>query len=294
MKRRKFLVFTVSIILIAAWAQTALFVVEASETAVTARFSRPLAPIYQPGLHIKAPWPIDSVYRFDKRILIFDHVPTEFLTKDKKNILIDSFAVWRIQDEHKYLARVRNRNIAEVLLLEMITASVGELAGSYPLSSFINADPSKIRLKEINKKLTDACRRAAEKDYGMEIIDARINMFNFPEQNRTSVISRMQAERARIATKYRSEGQEEALKIEAATEKERRSILAEARREAQVIRGKGEAEAIRIYGEAYSSDAEFYDFLRSLEAYGQIVDKDTTVILDRNSKIFKTVEKAAP
>jgi membrane protease subunit HflC len=124
MKHRKKILLVLLVVLGLVWAQTALFVVEATETAIVARFSRPLKPLYPPGLHIKAPWPIDSVYRFDKRILTYDHVPTEFLTEDKKNILIDSFAVWRIDDEYAYLAKLRRRDIAEVFLLEIITAAL--------------------------------------------------------------------------------------------------------------------------------------------------------------------------
>ena len=294
MKYRKKLLIVLPVILGLAWAQTSLFVVEATETAVVARFSRPLEPLYSPGLHIKAPWPIDSVYRFDKRILTYDHVPTEFLTQDKKNILIDSFAVWRIADEHAYLAKLRRRDIAEVFLLEIITSALGEIAGNHPLSDFINSDPSKIRIEEINRTLAETCRESAMKGYGIEVIDARINMFNFPNQNRTSVITRMRAERSRIAVKYRSEGQEEALKIEAITEKERRTILAEAKREADIIQGKAEAEAIRIYGEAYKENTDFYEFLRTLEAYEKIVDANTTVILDDKSGILKAMKEGPP
>ena len=294
MRLNRKILFAIVLTAVLAWAWTALFVVEATETAIVARFSSPMDRLYQPGLHIKAPWPVDSVYRFDKRILTYDHAPTEFLTEDKKNILIDSFAVWRIDDEHKYLAKVRSRDVAEVLLLEIVTAVLGELTGSYPLSSFVNTDESKVSLNEINRKLAQMTRESDLREYGINVIDTRINMFNFPDQNRTSVISRMRAERARIATRYRSEGEEEALKIEASTEKEVRMILAEAKREAEVIRGKGESTAISTYGKAYEEDPEFYRFMRSLEAYEQIVDEKTTVVLDENSRIFNVLEESAP
>ena len=294
MKRWKKLILFVLAAGLVAWGLSALFVVEATETAIVARFSRPLETVYTPGLHLKAPWPVDEVYRFNKQILAYDHVPTEFLTKDKKNILIDSFAVWRIEDEHRYLAKVRNRDIAEVLLLEMITSSLGEVVGSYNLSAFINADPAQVKLAEINSKLAESCRAAARENYGMEVLDVRINMFNFPQQNRESVIRRMQAERSRIATKYRSEGEEEALKVEASTEKETRTILAEARRDAEIIRGRGEADAMTIYAEAYEKDPEFYEFLRTLEAYEKVLDADTTLIMKGDTRLWKVMEEGAP
>jgi modulator of FtsH protease HflC len=283
-----------AIVLALAWAQSALFVVGATETAILARFKAPRPNVYAPGPHLKAPWPIDTVYRFDKRLLVYDHVPTEFLTADRKNILIDTFAVWRVQDEHAFLSKVRSRENAEILLLEIMTAAIGEVVGNYPLSAFINTDPAQVRLTEINDAITEACHGPARRDYGIEVGDVRINSFNFPTQNSASVIKRMRAERNRIATKYRSEGEEEALKIEADTDLQARKILAEARREAETIRGRGEAEAIKIYGAAYAKDPEFYRFLRTLEAYEKTLDSNTTIILRSDSELWKMIEKGAP
>ncbi|MDP8225233.1 MAG: protease modulator HflC [Candidatus Lernaella stagnicola] len=294
MKRWKKGLLLVLVLLAAWWLRTIFFVVNATETAIIARFMGPLDAVYEPGLHLKAPWPIDTVYRFDSRLLVFDHVPTEFLTKDKKNILIDSFAVWRVADEHTFLAKVRSRMNAEILLLEIMTAAINEVVGNYALGSFINVDPEKVQLKEINGAIADICRGPTENAYGISVEDVRINSFNFPVQNRASVIKRMRAERDRIATKYRSEGEEAALKIEAETNLESRKILAEAARDAQRIRGKGEAEAIRIYGEAYTKDPEFYRFLRTLEAYDKMIDKDTTIILRSDSELWKMIDKGAP
>ncbi len=294
MKRWKKWLLLLVVILALSWLRTIFFVVEATDTAILARFKAPLAVAQKPGLHLKLPWPIDTVYRFDNRLLVFDHVPTEFLTKDKKNILIDSFAVWRITDEHRFLAKVRNRNNAEILLLEIITAALNEVVGNYSLSSFINIDPTLVQLAQINREVADICRVPAARDYGIDIEDVRINSFNFPVQNRASVIKRMRAERDRIATKYRSEGEEQALKIEAETDLQTRKLLADARREAEMVRGQGEADAIKIYGKAYAKDPEFYRFLRTLEAYGKMIDTDTTLILRSDSELWKMIDKGAP
>ncbi len=276
------------------WASTAVFIVGPTETGIITRFSRPLPAVCEPGPHLKFPWPVDEVLRFDQKLLVFDHAPTEFLTQDKKNVLVDSYAVWKIGDEHTFLATVRNREAAEARLLDMMTAALGEVVGSYPLASFINTEPGKVRLREINEKLLHACAGAAKDNYGIEIKDVRINAFNFPPQNLASVIKRMQAERDRIATRYRAQGDEEALKIEAQTEKERRKILAEAQRRAKEIKGDAEAEAIRIYGSAYDRDPEFYRFLRTLEAYDKIIDPGTTIILRSDSELWRMLEKGAP
>ena len=122
----------------------------------------------------------------------------------------------------------------------------------------------------------------------------RINGLNFPAENRASVIRRMQAERDRIATQYRAEGEEAAMKIEATTELETRKILAEAARQAEVVRGRGEAEAIRLYGAAYAEDEQFYTFLRTLEAYEKLIDEDTTLVLRSDSELWRLLEKGAP
>ena len=129
----------------------------------------------------------------------------------------------------------------------------------------------------------------ARKDFGLEVVDLQINGFNLPAQNRASVIDRMRAERARIATKYRSEGEEEALKIEAEAAKEREETLATARAEAEVIRGEGEAAALAELGEAYAKDPEFYRFLRTLESYDKIIDDQTTIFLESDSRLMKVL-----
>jgi len=276
------------------WGRTAFFIVQETESAIRARFNRPLADVYRPGLHLKAPWPIDKVFRFDKRLLVFKHTPTEFLTADKKNVLVDCFAVWRIADEQLFLSVVRNREKAEFQLLTMITSAMGEVVGKYELSSFINTDTSKVLLNEIDTQVLRIFQDTARRDYGLDVVDVRINALNFPVQNRAAVIKRMRAEREKIATKYRSEGEEEAMLIEADTEEQTRKLLADARSEAEKIRGEGEAAAIRIYGQAQAQDPEFYRFLRTLEAYDRIVDKDTTIVLRSDSPLWRMLEEGTP
>jgi len=288
--------FTLTVIglVVLFWLSTSIFMVQATESAILTRFASPQAQVYQPGAHLKFPWPIDKVIRFDRRLLVFNHEPTEFLTQDKKNLLVDSFAVWKIADEHKFLATVRNRSGADARLLDILTAATGEVVGKYPLSNFINIEAENVKLNEINGKITEAVARPAREDYGVEIVDVRINAFNFPAQNRASVIKRMQAERDRIATRYRSEGDEEALKIEAGTDLEKRKIIAEAKRKAETIRGRGEAEAIKIYGAAYAADPDFYRFLRKLEAYDKIIDPNTTIFLRSDSDLWRMIERGSP
>ena len=277
-----------------AWLLSSLFIVNETETAVLTRFSKPLDTVCGPGLHIKLPFPLDGIIRFDKRLTVLDHEPTEFLTLDKKNILIDTFALWKINDEHKFLTTVRQRDRAEARLLDMITAVTGEVIGSYPLKNFINTEIGEVRLPEIDSRIFLPCRVFALENFGIEIVDIRINSFNFPEQNRQSVIKRMQAERYQIATRYRSEGEEEALKISAETDFEVRKLMAEANKTAELIKGQAEADSIRIYGEAFSEDPGFFEFLRTLEAYEKIADSNTTFIMKSESRLWNMLERGRP
>lgn len=277
------------------WLGTALFTVQAHQLGIVTRFSRPLPDTYAPGLHLKAPWPIDAVISVDQRLLILKYQAlTEFLTEDKKNILVDSFIVWKVADAHRYLATLRLRNNAEARLLDMITAALGEVVGNYPLSSFINLDKSLVKIDEINSKIMELCKSDAMRNYGIQIVDMRINGFNFPAQNRASLIKRMEAERSRIATRYRAEGEEKAQKIRADTELETRTMLAEAKRKAEVTKGEAEAEAMRIYAKAYGADPAFYRFMRNLEALDKVVDKDTTILLPAEAEPWSLLSQDKP
>jgi len=276
------------------WLSSSLFIVNETETAIVTRFSKAKDQIFKPGLHLKLPYPFDAVIRFDKRLTVFDHEPTEFLTLDKKNILIDIFALWKIDDEYKFLTTVRSFGNAEARMLDMITAITGDVAGNYRLKNFINTDTNEVKLSEIDNKIFTPCSDFARESFGIDIVDIRINSFNFPEQNRQSVIKRMQAERYRIATQYRAEGEEEALKLNAATDYEVRKLLAEANREADLIRGTAEAEKIRIYGETFSMDPDFFHFLRTLETYDSIADSNTTFIMNSDSKLWEMIERGQP
>jgi membrane protease subunit HflC len=292
-KRRIFLKLLI-IAVAAVWLSSSLFIVNETETAIVTRFSKPKQQISKPGLHLKLPYPFDAVIRFDKRLTLFDHEPTEFLTLDKKNILIDIFAVWKVEDEYKFLTTVRTLGNAEARMLDMITAITGEVVGKYPLKNFINTDSEEVKLTDIDNKIFAPCSDFAKNSFGIDIVDIRINSFNFPEQNRQSVIKRMKAERYRIATQYRSEGEEEALKLNAATDFEVRKILAEANKDAALLRGAAEAEQIRIYGETFSKDPKFFEFLRTLETYDKIADSNTTFIMNSNSRLWDLIERGAP
>ncbi|MCZ7584291.1 MAG: protease modulator HflC [Deltaproteobacteria bacterium] len=268
-------------------ALTALFTIDETETAIVTRFGRPLDRTVGPGLHLKWPWPVESVVRMDARLLIFDNEPTEMLTQDKKNVVIDNFIAWRIDDPLRFAQTVKNRPEAEARLLDIAASEMGAAVGREPIESFINTDASKVKLRELSGQVAKAVDAIARKSFGIEVSDLQINGLNLPPQNRASVIKRMRAERDRIATRYRSEGEEEALKVEARAAAEKERIVADARGKAEAIRGQGEADAMKVFAEAYKKDPDFYRLLRTLQSYERIVDKDTTVFIESNSDLMR-------
>lgn len=272
-------------------ARLSLYTVDETETALVTRFGRPLPGEKGPGLHAKLPSPIDRVARFTKKTMFFDPPQSEYLTEDKKNIVIDGFATWRIAEPLLFLRTVRNVEGAEARLLDLVSSELGAHVGSYPLSAFISTAEGEVKLAEIAGNVARNVAERSRREYGLEVTDFRMNRFTFPPQNTRSVINRMKAERERIARQYRSEGEEEALKIEAAAEQERRAILAKAEGEASRIRGDGDAQAIKIYSDAYSRDPDFYKLLRTLESYEKIIDGKTTIILPADAEIMKLLTR---
>lgn len=279
-----------ALVLVLLWWSTALFTVDQTERAIVTRFGRPLDGVAEPGLHTKLPWPIDAVVRVDARLLVFDNEPVEMLTADKKNILLDSFICWRIADPLRFTQTVKTRPEAEARLVDIAASELGAAVGREPMESFISVTPGVVKLSAIAARVTRAVDAVARRSFGIEVLDLRLNGLFLPAQNRASVIDRMRAERARIATKYRSEGEEEALKIKAQTSVERDQILAAARADAESLRGTGEAQAMRLLSEAYAAAPDFYRFLRSLQAAEAIVDDKTTIFLPSDSPLLRALQ----
>ncbi|MEL7059398.1 MAG: protease modulator HflC [Acidobacteriota bacterium] len=278
-----------ALLALGALAPSCFFIVHQTEVGIVTRFGRPLETLAEPGLHLKLPWPVDRVMRLDRRLLVFDNEPAEMLTRDKRNVVVDSFVLWRIEDPLRFAQTVRTRQEAEARLLDLIASALGAAVGQEPLESLINVDPSAVRLRQVAERTAESVRETTLPSFGIAIVDLRLNGFNLPAQNRASVIERMRAERSRIATAFRSEGEEEALKIGAEAAKEEDRLLAEAEAEAEAIRGAGEAEALALLSEAYAQDPDFYRFLRDLESYEKILDQNTTIFLESDSPLLETL-----
>jgi membrane protease subunit HflC len=262
------------------------FVVDATECAVRTRFGRPVEVIQQSGLHFKLPL-VDEVTRLDARLLYFDPPTAEFLTEDKKNVVVSPFVVWRIDDPLRFIQKLYTRENAEARIADLVASELGTAVGRVPFSRLVSAVAGEARLADTSAAIADKIRQRAAADYGIKVVDVGLRRLAFPDQNQEAVFNRMRAERERIARRFRSEGEEEAIKIRAEADQERTKLLAEAYRTGAELKGKGEAEAARIYTAAVSHDPDLYRFLRTLESYDKVLDEKTTLILPGNSQLLR-------
>lgn len=257
------------------------FVVDITETALVVQLGKPVRNVTEPGLYIKIPF-IQEITYFDKRLLGYDSPPEDVITQDKKTIVIDNYAKWRILDPLKVYQAFGSQRGALRRLHDIIYSELRVELGRHDLSEIVSetrADIMRVVTKRSNAKAGE---------YGIEIQDVRIKRADLPEQNEKAVFQRMQAERERQAKQYRAEGEEEAEKIRSEAEKDREIILAEAYRESEELRGKGDAQAFKIYASAYKKDPGFFEFTRSMEAYKKsLADKSTTVIMGPDAEFFK-------
>lgn len=260
------------------------FIVDLTETAIVVQLGNPKRTITEPGLKFKIPF-LQEVTYFDKRLLDYDVPAREVITEDKKTILIDNFAKWRIVDPLKVYQAFQTQRGALLRLDDIVYSELRVELGRHDLSSIVSANRLLI--------MSAVTKRSNEKAsaYGLEVLDVRIKRADLPEQNEKAIFQRMTAERERQAKQYRAEGAEEAQKIRSVAEKDREIILAQAYKEAQEIRGGGDAKAFKIYAGAYRQGPKFFEFLRSMEAYKKTFAENTTMVLSPDSEFLKYLTK---
>lgn len=263
------------------------FSVRETEFVLITQFGRPVYTAGDAGLHVK--WFFQSANYFDKRLRIYNPRPSEFLTRDKKNLVIESYVAWRIQDPQKFVETVGDPIAAEMRLHDIVWSGLSAALGTHDLDSLISTNAEAVRAKAIFDQLTSETDRKALAQYGLQVADVRIKRINLPDQNKQSVYARMRAERERIARQYRAEGEEQALRIRADADRQKEEILSLAYKDAEKMRGEGDAESTRIYSQAYSRNPRFYKLLRTLEAYKKVLDDKTTAILSSDSELLKVL-----
>ena len=258
-----------------------IIIIDETEQIVILQFGKPVRTIKNPGLNWKLPAPFQTSNSFEKRLLEYDVPPEEILSKDKKSLIIDNYVRWKITDPLLFLQTVKAVPTAKTRLDDIVYSELRQELGTHDMVEIITENRELIM-----DKVTRASNEETSK-YGIEVIDVRIRRVDLPQENEASIYARMEAERKRQANKFRSEGEEEAQKIRAATDRDKTVILAEAYKTSQQIRGEGEAKALDIYASSFSKDPSFYEFIRTLETYEKIIDKKTTLVLPGDSKLFK-------
>lgn len=260
------------------------YTLDETEQGVLLQLGKPIKVVKESGLHIKLPYPVQTVYKFDKRLLEYDSPPEEVITKDKKTLVIDNYVRWRIENPLLFLQTVVSESGAVVRIDDLVYSELRTEIGKVNLIDVVATERGKI--------MATVTERASQKakNFGIEIVDVRIKRADLPKQNEEAVFERMKAERERQAKQYRSEGQEEATKIRAQADKEKALIIAEAQKQAQIIKGEGEAQALRIYASAFGEDPEFFAFLKTLEMYEQGITGKDTLVLTPASEILEYIE----
>lgn len=258
------------------------FVVDQRETAIKLFLGEIEDKEYEAGLHAK--WPFfNTIHKFDRRIMNIDAKPERVLTSEKKNVIVDSFVKWRIDNPREYFkATGGNSRNAERLLSQFINKGIKDAIGKRTMQAVIAGQRQEIMLE------VAVATNVQASPLGVEIVDVRVKKVELPEDVSDSVYRRMQQERAKVAKDFRSKGQEKAKGIVADAERQRSELLAEAYNESQTIRGQADAEAAEIYASAYGKNPEFYSLYRSLNAYKTTFSgKNDVLLIKPDSQFFR-------
>lgn len=287
MNNSKIGIFVIGIIALVGVAASSLFVVNQWELAIKLQFGRIVDSEYEPGLHVKIPF-IQSVRKFDARIQTLDSNPERFLTAEKKDVIVNSYAKWRITNAAQFFRSTgANEANATRLLSERINNSLRDEFGKRTIQEVVSGERA-----EIMALLTrDADQNAAE--LGIEVLDVRVKQIDLPKEVSQSVYDRMRAERERVAAELRAQGAEAGEKIRADADAERVVILANAYKTSEELRGEGDGAAAEIYAKAFEENDEFYAFYRSLTAYSKtFTSSGNMMVLDPDSEFFRYFRNA--
>ena len=259
---------------------SSFYFVQQTEEALVLQFGAPQAVITEPGIHFKTPLTQNVVF-FDKRVLLLDALPEEVIASDKKRMVVDAFARWRIVDPLRFYQSMVDKDTAISRLSPILSSSVRRVLGGQTFAAMLSGKRAQLMLDIRDDMNQDVA------GFGIKIVDVRIRHADLPQANSDAIFQRMQKEREREAAEYRAEGDETAQRIRARATREVTILTAEATRESEILRGEGDAEKTRILGEAYGQDAEFFAFYRSMQAYQDSLGSGTTVVLSPESDFLK-------
>ena len=290
MSRSKRFATAIAILLAAVLVYDVCYVIDESERGVLTNFGKIIPPVKEPGLHFKLPTPISVVYKVDRRVRPLVNLKQELITEDQKNVLVDGYLLWRVSDPIRYVEAIRTEANAVKRLSDLYRSSVGIVVSNKSRDAFVSLGLQHQDITKASQEILEQVKPVAAEDYGIEVVRAGLVEYTLPAANRPSVIQRMISERARIAARYRSEGEERAIGIEAFAINEHEKIMAAAHAEATTILGRAEARALETLATAYREDPEFYKFIRALDSYDSIIDKNTTLMLPADNELFKYLD----
>jgi|TARA_B110000046_G_scaffold137399_1_gene143700 membrane protease subunit HflC len=264
-------------------ANSTLYVVSEFERGVKLQFGKLVEADIQPGLHVKVPF-VDNVRIFDARILTVDAQPASFFTIEKKRLIVDSYAKWRISNvETYYKATGGVESVAQNRLANRVNNGLRNQFGTRTLNEVVSGERDLLM-----KNITDELNATVLENLGIEVVDVRVKRIDLPQEVSSQVFRRMTAERDKEARELRSTGKERAEKIRASADRERTIEVANAYRDAEELRGQGDAKAASVYAAAYRQDPEFYSFMRSLNAYkSAFSNKGDIMLVEPDSDFFK-------
>lgn len=267
---------------------SSLFVVPEGQRAIVIKFGKIQRDaqnnvvVYEPGLHFKLPM-IETARKLDARVQTMDDAQDRFVTAEKKDLLVDSYVKWRISDFGAYfLATGGNTAQAEVLLKQYINNGLRTEFGARTIPEIVSGERTQLMQSALQQA------GAASKELGIEVVDVRVKQINLPQEVSSSIFARMEAERHAVAREHRSKGMEEAEIIRADVDARVTVMLADAERNSRTVRGQGDAEAAKVYADAYNKNAEFFSFIRSLDAYkNSFKNKDDVMVIQPDNDFFK-------
>ena len=266
---------------------SALFTVHQTQQALILQFGNPIRVIKEPGLHAKLPF-VQNAEFYDARILDLDPPAQEVILADQKRVNVDAFARYRIKDPLEYRKRAQTdanfRDVFGSRLNAAIRAGIGKIL----LGDMLTEKRAQVM------NIIASQMKAFAPEFGVEVVDVRIGRTDLPDATAQSVYNRMRSDRVAHAAQLRAVGEEQKLRIQAEADRDRTVIIAEAQRQSQILRGQGEGERNSILGKAYGKDPQFFDFYRSMEAYGEALGEGTTMVLSPDSEFFRFFGASKP
>ncbi|SHM20890.1 protease modulator HflC [Roseibium suaedae] len=278
--RSGILVILLAIVAVAAYA--CMFIVNPTQQALVLTFGRIDKVVQEPGLNFKLPSPFQNVVYLDKRILDLNMPPLEAIAADKKRLVVDAFARYKISNPVLFYQRVQNVRVANQRLSTFLQSSLRSELGRTSFSAVVRDNRSGV-MENIRRDVS-----ASASELGIEVVDVKIRRADLPEANSQAIFGRMQTERQREATELRAQGEEQARRIRSRADRDAAVLVAEAKRDAEIVRGEGDAQRNKIFAEAFNQDPDFFAFYRSMQAYeAGLKQGDTNLVLSPDSSFFR-------